>query len=148
MLTGIPKFAGEAVRQRGSSPKLQVFDTALLTAQTGLTPREVRNDPEFRGRLTESAVGAHLANAAAMGRCELFYWRDRNREVDFIVRAKGRILAIEVKSSRRRGSLPGLAAFTDAFSPDRTLLVGGDGISMEDFLSRPVEYWVDGHTPV
>ena len=108
----------------------------------------MRNDPEFRGRLTESAVGAHLANAAAMGRCELFYWRDRNREVDFIVRAKGRILAIEVKSSRRRGSLPGLAAFTDAFSPDRTLLVGGDGISMEDFLSRPVEYWLDGTTPV
>jgi predicted AAA+ superfamily ATPase len=142
MLTGIPKFAGEAIRQRGSSPRLQVFDTALMTAQTGLTPREARSDPEFRGRLVESAVGAHLANAAAMGRCELFYWRDRNREVDFIVRAKGRLLALEVKSSRQRGSLPGLAAFADAFSPDRTLLVGGDGISLEDFLSRPVEHWL------
>ncbi len=143
MLTGVPKFAGEAVRQRGSSPKLQVFDTALMTAQTGLTPRETRSDPDFRGRLVESAVGAHLANAAAMGRCALFYWRDRNREVDFIVHAKGRILAMEVKSSRRRGSLPGLATFAEAFSPDRTLLVGGDGVGLEDFLSRPVEHWLD-----
>ncbi len=146
MLTGIPKFAGEVVRQRGSSPKLQVLDTALMTAQTDLAPGEARNDPEFRGRLVESAVGAHLANAAAMGRCELFYWRDRNREVDFVVRAKGRILALEVKSSRRRGSLPGLAAFADAFSPERTLLVGADGISLEEFLARPVEHWLDGRT--
>ena len=147
MLRGIPKFAGEAVRQRGSSPKFQVLNTALMTAQSGLTPAEVRKHPEFRGRLIESAVGAHLANAAAMGRCELFYWRDRNREVDFIVRGKDRLLALEVKSSHRRGSLPGLAAFEDAFSPDRTLLVGRDGISLEDFLSRPVEHWLGGHTP-
>jgi predicted AAA+ superfamily ATPase len=144
MLRGIPKFAGEAVRQRGSSPKFQVLNTALMTAQSGLTPPDVRKDPEFRGRLTESAVGAHLSNAAATGQCELFYWRDRNREVDFIVRGKGRLLALEVKSSRRRGSLPGLAAFEDEFSPDRTLLVGRDGISLENFLSQPTEHWLGG----
>ena len=144
MVTGVPKYAGETVRQRGSSPKLQVLDTALMTAQSGLTPKEARNDPEFFGHLTESAVGAHLSNAAAIGRCELFYWRDRNREVDFVVRAGRRLVAIEVKSTRRRGSLSGLAAFAQAFSPDRTLLIGGDGISIEDFLSNPVEHWILG----
>ena len=142
MLVGIPKFAGEAVRQRGSSPKLQVLNTGLFTALAGLTPLEAQADREFWGRLTESAVGAHLANAAAMGSCELFYWRDRNREVDFVVRAGRRLAAIEVKSGRAPAALPGLAAFADAFRPQRSLLVGGDGIPVEEFLSRSVEHWV------
>jgi predicted AAA+ superfamily ATPase len=142
VVTGLQKFAGQAVRQRGSSPKLQVLNTALMTAQTGLTLKEARADREFWGRLTESAVGAYLANAAASGRMEVFYWRDRNKEVDFILRAGRRIIAIEVKSGRTREAQPGLAAFADAFKPQRTLLVGGDGIPVQDFLLQPVEHWV------
>jgi hypothetical protein len=142
MLTGLPKFAGAAVRSRGSSPKLQVFNTALLTAQSGLTPAEARADHEFWGRLTESAVGAHLANAAACGACELFYWREGNREVDFVLRAGRAVVAIEVKSGRAPVALPGLAAFSEAFKPKRTLLVGSDGIPVEEFLSRPVTDWL------
>ena len=142
MLTGLPKYAGAAVRSRGSSPKLQVFNTALLTAQSGLTPVEARADHEFWGRLTESAVGAHLANAAACGVCELFYWRDGNREVDFVLRAGRRLVAIEVKSGRAPVAHSGLAAFSEAFKPKRSLLVGGDGIAVEEFLSRPVADWL------
>ena len=142
MVTGLQKFAGQAVRQRGSSPKLQVLNTALMTAQTGLTLKEARADREFWGRLTESAVGAYLANAAAVGSVELFYWRDRNKEVDFIVRAGRRLVAIEVKSGRTREAQPGLTAFAEAFKPQRTLLVGGDGIAVQDFLLQPVEHWV------
>ncbi|MGH7962435.1 MAG: DUF4143 domain-containing protein, partial [Candidatus Binatia bacterium] len=142
MLTGLPKYAGEAVRQRGSSPKLQVLDTALLSALSGYTYDEARADRTFWGRLVESAVGAHLANAAAAGVCELFYWRDRNREVDFVVRAGRQLTAIEVKSGRARDALLGIDAFAAAFRPKRKLLVGGDGISVEEFLTRPVEHWV------
>ena len=142
MLTGLPKFAGAAVRSRGSSPKLQVFNTALLTAQSGLTPAEARADHEFWGRLTESAVGAHLANAAACGVCELFYWREGNREVDFVLRAGRAVVAIEVKSGRAPVALPGLAAFSEAFKPKRNLLLGGDGIPVGEFLSRPVTDWL------
>jgi predicted AAA+ superfamily ATPase len=142
MLTGVQKFAGQAVRQRASSPKLQVLNTALMTAIEGLSPEESRADRSFHGRLVESAVGAHLANAAQRGDCELFYWREKNREVDFVVRAGKRLLAIEVKSGRRRDALPGMAAFTDVFQPDRSLLVGGDGIDLETFLSRPVMEWL------
>lgn len=142
MLTGLPKFAAAVVRSRGSSPKLQVFNTALLTAQSGLTPAEARADHEFWGRLTESAVGAHLANAAACGVCELFYWREGNREVDFVLRAGRMLVAIEVKSGRAPAALPGLTAFGAAFKPKRSLLVGGDGIPVEEFLSRPVTDWL------
>jgi len=142
MLTGLQKYAGEAVRRRGSSPKFQVLNTALMTAQSGLTMREARRDHEFWGRLVESAVGAHLANAAAAGVCELYYWRDRNREVDFVTRAGRRVTAIEVKSGRSRDTQPGQAAFASAFKVHRTLLIGGDGIPVEQFLERPVERWV------
>jgi hypothetical protein len=118
------------------------MNTALLTAQSGLTLAEARTDHDFWGRLVESAVGAHLANAAAAGVCELFYWRDRNREVDFVVRSGRMLTAIEVKSGRAGESLPGIAAFAQAFKPKRTLLVGGDGIPVEEFLLKPVEHWV------
>jgi len=142
MLTGFSKYAGEVVRSRGSSPKLQVFDTALLSALSGYRFEEAQADREYWGRLTESAVGAHLANAAAAGKCEVFYWRDRNREVDFVVRAGRRLTAIEVKSGRAREVLRGMQAFNEAFKPDRLLLVGEDGIAVEDFLCKPVEHWV------
>ena len=142
MVTGLQKYAGDAARSRGSIPKLQVLNTALMTAQSGLTFEDARADREFWGRLTESAVGAHLANAAAAGVCELYYWRERNREVDFVTRA-GRVLtAIEVKSARARDVQPGLTAFSDAFKPKRSLLVGGDGIPIGEFLAKPVEHWI------
>jgi len=143
MVTGLQKYAGEAVRQRGSSPKLQVLNTALMTAPSGLDFVVARADPELWGRLTESAVGAHLANAAASGEVSLYYWRDRGQEVDFVVRAGGTLTAIEVKSGRARGIHPGMAAFAAAFRPRRMLLVGtGSGIALEDFLARPVSHWV------
>lgn len=144
MVTGLQKYAGDVARARGSSPKLQVLNTALMTAQNGLAIDEARADHEYWGRLVESAVGAHLANAAAAGECELFYWRDRNREVDFVVRIGASVVAIEVKSARTPRALPGLDAFVDAFKTRRTLVVGGDGITLEEFLMKPVRYWVRG----
>ncbi len=141
MLTGLQKFAGSAARSRGSIPKLQVLNTALMTAQSGMTFDDARADREFWGRLVESSVGAHLANAAATGACELFYWRERNREVDFVVRAGRALTAIEVKSGRAGDTLPGMDAFAAAFKPTRRLLVGAGGLALEEFLSRPAEHW-------
>lgn len=142
MVRGLQKFTGDAARSRGSSPKLQVLNTALLSAMAGLSPAEARSDPELRGRLVESAVGAHLANAAACGECELFYWRERGAEVDFVVRAGRRVTAIEVKSTTSGRAGRGAAAFAEAFRPHRTLLVGGDGIALDEFLARPAAHWI------
>lgn len=142
MVCGLPKYAGDAARSRGSSPKLQVLNTALMTVTAGVSLEEAQSDREFRGRLVESAVGAHLANAAAAGECELFYWRDRGQEVDFVAKVGSRLTAIEVKSGRAPQAHSGTAAFAAAFKVRRTLLVGGDGISVEEFLSRPVHEWL------
>ena len=142
LLTGLSKYTGRAVRRRASSPKLQVLNTALMSAQSDLSFEEARADRASWGRLVESAVGAHLANAAAAGECELSYWRERNYEVDFVVRAGRVVTAIEVKSGRRRDVRPGLAAFAEAFRPTRKLLIGGDGVALEEFLLKPPSHWV------
>lgn len=136
LVAGLPKHSGELVRSRASSPKLQVMNTALMTAQSGIEMKEARTDRAYWGRLVESAVGAHLANAAAMGECELSYWRERNREVDFVVRTGRALTAIEVKSARVREAQPGLEAFATAHRPRRSLIVGTGGIPIEEFLSH------------
>jgi len=143
LLGGISKFSGQRVRQRASSPKLQVFNTALMTASTGLSFHEARGNPDFWGRLLESAVGAHLINDGSGSSIEVFYWRERNREVDFVLRKGQRVTAIEVKSGRKKGSLPGMKAFDEVFRPQRKLLVGVQGIKVEEFFRTTVEHWVD-----
>ena len=145
LLAGLPKFSGNVLRRRGSSPKLQVLNTALATAQSGRSFADARGDGETWGRLVESAVGAHLANAAATGGVELSWWREGDHEVDFVLAGGGGLAAIEVKSGRTGASQPGIAAFSAAFAglgPVRPLLVGGDGIALERFLLEPAERWV------
>jgi predicted AAA+ superfamily ATPase len=144
MVTGIQKYAGDAARRRASSPKLQVLNNALMTASTGDIGEKAINDNRLRGRLVESAVGAHLANEALAGAFELFYWRDGDLEVDFILRTHGRLTAIEVKSGNTEdGAHRGTEAFRTQFHPQRCILVGSGGIALEEFLSQPAGTWLN-----
>jgi len=143
MVGGIQKYAGQQVRQRGSSPKLQVMNMALMSALSHQHFQQVRTDPEQWGRRVESTIGAHLINAAIECGFEVFYWRERGHEVDFILRYQGRLLAIEVKSHKRQTALPGMDAFVKAFfHPDKLLLIGGGGLDVELFLSMDVNQWL------
>ena len=126
----------------GSFGRLQVFNTALMSAQSELPFDQAQADHEFWGRLTESAVGSHLLNAATAGTCELFYWREDNHEVDFIMRAGRKITAIEVKNGRTGTAPSGMTAFSKTFRPTRKLLVGGDGLTVEEFVSQPVDHYL------
>jgi predicted AAA+ superfamily ATPase len=142
MVAGLPKYSFGQVRQRGSSPKLQVLNTALMTAQLGVSFREARQHGDLWGRLIESAVGGHLLNSTMGTDAKIAYWRERNQEVDFVLH-KGKVaVAIEVKSGRRKDSLSGTQAFDRQFRPRRRLIVGGQGIPLEEFLLRPAEYWL------
>lgn len=143
LLVGLEKFSARAVRQRSSSPKWQVLNAALASALSGLSFTQARQDREFWRRLVESAVGAHLANAAATGDGELFYWREGDREVDFVLRAGNQVVAIEVKTSSSSSVPSGVGAFVKRLKPQRTLLVGPEGISLEDFLLTPVQHWLE-----
>lgn len=143
MVGGLAKFAAAELQTRASSPKLQVHNNALLSALDGRPFAEVKKEPETWGRIVESAVGAHLLSAAAAGEVRLFYWRDGDLEVDFVIQRGPRTVAIEVKSGRRRASLAGMAAFAKRHPVHRKLLVGGDGIPIEQFLLQPASHWLD-----
>lgn len=132
---GLEKHSPRKVRQRRSTPKLLALDTGLVSVLSGRTFAEARADRQHWGRLVETAVGADLW-AAREPREEILYWRDRGREVDFVVQRGDRLTAIEVKSGRRRDGLPGMKAFEAVHGPTRKLLVGGDGVPLEDFLRR------------
>lgn len=134
LAVGLEKHSTGKVRQRRSTPKLLALDTGLVTAMSGRTFSEAREDPQHWGRLVETVVGAHLL-ATRDPRAEILYWRDRGREVDYVVERGPELTAIEVKSGRTRDGLPGMAAFDAAHGPTRKLLVGGDGTPLETFLS-------------
>lgn len=142
MLAGLQKHSTGIVRQRGSSPKLQTLNTALMSAQDHRSLAEARQDGDYWGRLVESCVGAHLVNSSFGTNVGVTYWRERNHEVDFVLQQGKAVVAIEVKSGRRREALPGMEAFARVFKPRRQLLVGGQGIALEEFLLKPASHWL------
>ena len=142
LIMGLSKWAGGAVRIRKSSPKWLPLTTALMTALLNRNFEDVRGDREVWGRLVEVAVGSYLVNDASKTGLEVYYWREGNSEVDYVLRKGKKLLAIEVKSGRNRTSLAGLAAFTKRFKDARTLIVGPGGIEAEQFLATPVLEWI------
>ena len=143
LLTGLHKFSGKQYRLRGSSPKLLALNTGLMSALSGLTYKQAVGDREFWGRLTESAVGAHLVNSAKGKSIEVYYWLNRNREVDFVLSSGKNVVAVEVKSGAHKFTLKGLDDFCKEFEIKRKLLVGGQGIALEEFLASPAEKWIE-----
>ncbi len=146
MITGLDKYAGDYARSRASSPKLQALDTSFISAQSerplnNLVMHGSLPDPDWWGRLVESAIGAHLYNYKAPG-VQLQYWRERNQEVDFVLSNGSRLVAIEVKSGRTTGSLSGLNKFVAMFPNAKPLVVGPSGVPIEDFLLTPPAYWL------
>ena len=134
MLTGLEKFTIKPIQQKASSPKLQALNTALISANAGHSFASAQADREHWGRLTESAIGAHLINWTQGTSIQTFYWREANKEVDFVLRKGMSIIAIEVKSGTRPTALPGMADFAQRFQPQSKLLVGSGGIPIEEFL--------------
>ena len=133
LVAGLEKFTPNMIRQRSSSPKLQVFNTALMTALSPLTMDETRKQPEVWGRWFESAIGTHLLNHSLTDGFKLNYWREGNHEVDFILQKGKKVIALEVKSGKGR-SKAGMEEFTKKYKTAKVILVGGDGLSAEEFL--------------
>ena len=138
MVSGLQKYSGSEVRRKASSPKLLVHNTALMSAMRGLSFAAAKSDADVWGRMVETAVGAHLLNSGYLPG----YWRERNREVDFVVETPTGVTALEVTSARRKHSLPGLGEFASRYAGSRTLLVGGQGIALEEFLLSEPGRWL------
>ncbi len=139
LLGGIEKYTKNIIRQRSSSPKFQVYNNALVSAQQQSTFQEIRLQSDQWGRWVESAIGAHLMNHSRMSNLQLFYWRHRNDEVDFVLGYRGKVIGLEVKSGAQQKT-SGMKAFQTQMHPDKVLLVGKDGLPWEEFLQiDPIE---------
>lgn len=133
LLAGIEKYAPDVIRQRSSSPKFQVHNTALISAQRNELFKDVLTKRDEWGRMVESAIGAHLINHSITEKFNLYYWRERNEEIDFVIERKGKVIGLEVKSGSA-GSTSGMTAFKNKFNPDKVLLIGNTGLPWQDFL--------------
>ena len=134
LLCGMHKYARDNARKYNSAPKLMVYNTALFSVQSGMSFNKALTSPIAWGRWVESAVGAFLLNMADEYDYKLFYWREREDEVDFVIDAEDKLVAIEVKSGRRTNN-QGLSEFMKRYTPDFSLVVGSGGVPVEEFLS-------------
>ena len=139
LLAGIEKYAANIIRKRSSSPRFQVHNNALISAQKKENFEEIMQKPAEWGHIIESSVGAHLINHAISQNYSVYYWRERNDEVDFILERRGKIIAIEVKSNDSE-NIRGLEVFRKKFKPDKLYLISNRGLSWQEFLRvNPVE---------
>lgn len=139
LLCGLQKYANDNARKYNSVPKMMVYNTALLSSLYGLNYSQVFTNPKMWGRWVESAVGTHLLNMANELDYRIYYWRERNDEVDFILEYNRQCIAIEVKSGRRTTNA-GISVFKEKFRPLHTFIVGNGGIPLEEFLSSDLKY--------
>lgn len=84
----------------------------------------------------------NLFNECTLAGAELFYWREGDKEVDFVIRRGRTVTAIEVKSGAEKEALPAMAEFSKVFHPKRMLLVGTGGVAIEEFLTNPLAVWI------
>ena len=143
LVAGLPKYAGSVLRRRSSSPKLIVLNTALMSALSDYSFSEACADRTFWGRIAESAVGAHLFNTLPSGG-KLYYWREQNSEVDFVLGRGQRLVAFEVKTGARSATDTGFLAFQRKFNASvRQISVGDGGVPLAEFLATPASHWLD-----
>lgn len=140
LLSGLHKYAGQVVRQRTSPPKFQVHDNALMTALSSYGFDDARLDRSHWGRQVESTVGAHLLNTADAD-TKLFYWSERDKEVDFVVEHRGKLAAIEVKLASATTRHLGLHEFCQRYPEAKPRLVGSDALTLGEFLQHPASHW-------
>jgi hypothetical protein len=81
------------------SPKLYLADTGLLCALLNIRSEDALRNSPAAGAVWETFVFAQLRHRERLaGRAgSLFFWRDRTREVDFVVEIAGRLELLEAK---------------------------------------------------
>ncbi len=138
--SGLELYSKGVIRKKASSPKIVLWNNALINAMSPRSFSEVRRDGNSWGRLVENAVGAHLLNGLQGAQWSVNYWRQGDLEVDYVVTHGGQVWALEVKSGRSRKT-PGLAAFRAIYPNAKVWLIGPEGLALEKFFAQPADRW-------
>ncbi len=133
LLCGLQKFSVDMARRRASVPKFQVCNNALKMVYCNTLLENALLDRRLWGRMLESGIGAYIVSQAFVHRFEVFYWRERCDEVDFVLRKDKSVVAIEVKGNAEKNTA-GLDKFRKMFSPTAAFVVGDGGVPLEEFL--------------
>ena len=134
LVSGISGYRKGVGNKRGSSPKLVLWNNALVTASDNRTFSSARTDTAWWGRLVENAVGASLLNAFRTTGKTIFYWKDRNAELDFVVETSDALYGIEVKSTKPKRP-KGLQEFLKRYPEAHPIIIGPGGyMDFEEFF--------------
>lgn len=128
LVRALSKYSESPLRLRSSSPKILPLCPAFyfLTILADYSAEE-------RGRAFEVAVGMQLVRTGH----DLFYWREKNDEVDFVLKVGRRVYAIEAKSGRRRTG-NGISAFLAHFPSAKTVFVTPE--NYQSFEADPMKF--------
>jgi len=145
LITGLNKYSPKPIVEKLSIPKLQIYNTALISALRPESFSDALQDSQFWGHMIESSVGAYLLNQASeFPNIKLYYWREKNAEMDFIVKYGKKVFGFEVKSNTDRITASNREKFSAMFPGARFILVGKSGISFEEFILTPLQELLTG----
>lgn len=147
LVAGLEKFSGSRIKTKSSSPKWLPLNNALITSMAGLPFKRAKQDAQVWGRLVECAVGSHLFFGAEDKGVDLFYWREGNYEVDYVLRKGRDLTAIEVKSGSKKIHASGLESFAHRYKCRKVLIGGVSGIPLEASLKMRIEDFFKDETP-
>lgn len=146
LVAPLEKWSGTKIKQKGSTPKVIILDNGIISSMHCSVFKASRHDKTFWGRLVENVIGAQLYFIANNLGGELFYWRERNNEVDYVLKLGNRITVIEVKSGDRQKYPSALGLFKKRYKDSRLLIISSStnrevdsvqNINLEEFLTSP-----------
>jgi predicted AAA+ superfamily ATPase len=136
LLSGLNKYSGREIETKGTIPKFQIHNTALLSALKTIRFEEALSDRANWGSIFESSVGTYLVDQVSRyANSALYYWRENNAEADYVVTYGKQILGIEVKSGDESISEKNATKFRAKFPKARLILVGRYGIPYDIFMN-------------
>ena len=144
ILRGVPKWRGAALGRRASTPKWIPLNPALVSAVLPESFEEARKDRKGWGRRVEAAFGAHLVITARASDVEVYYFRDGNDEVDFVLKRGKDLVGLEVKTGLADTATSGLSRFLKLYPQARGLVVGPDPAALEESFGRTAGEWFRG----
>jgi len=102
--------------------KLYFFDIGLLGCMAELPIQSIMSQDfgTYKGFFAENYVAQELYSA---GVTELYSWRGRTSEIEFLVVVDGKIVPIEVKSGSRMHRAKSLAVYRERHQPESTVVV-------------------------
>ncbi len=132
-ISGLQKYSGSKISLRNSIPKWNVYNNAFFNVYSNLSPNDCEPGSAIYGRLVESAIGSYLLNQCRINNINLYYWREGNNEVDFILKKGSKLISLEVKSGTMKSN-SGQLQFANKFKTFKTIVVSNDTINWKEFI--------------